>query len=162
MSSDAIFGHGGDLGSLQMAARAFALFFVTLVLIRIGGMRAFGRHSSFDTAIVITLGAVMSRAVVGASPMAGTIAASTTLVVVHRVVAMITVRSKFLERIVKGRAKPLYRDGALDLDAMNRAGISRADLEEAVRRRARQPALESVSEVDLESSGELSVIDHKR
>lgn len=153
-----LFGHGTVLEPWQMAARAFVLFFVTLALIRIGGMRAFGRHSSFDTAIVITLGAVMSRAVVGASPVDGTIAACTVLVVVHRILAMSTARWRLLERIVKGSSRPLYRDGHLDTHAMNSAGISRADLEEAVRRHALQPGLEHVREVDLESSGELSVI----
>lgn len=49
------FGEGRDLDTLQMAARAFVLFFVMLVLVHVAGMRAFGRKHSFGTIIVITL-----------------------------------------------------------------------------------------------------------
>ena len=33
-----LFGEGKDLNTLQMASRAFVLFFITLILIRLAGM----------------------------------------------------------------------------------------------------------------------------
>jgi len=66
MSWEQLFGAGRELDALQMSARAFVLFFLMLVLVRVAGRRAFGRKSSFDTIIVITLGALLSRVVVGA------------------------------------------------------------------------------------------------
>jgi uncharacterized membrane protein YcaP (DUF421 family) len=88
----ALFGTGDHLDTLQMANRAFVLFWITLVLIRLAGMRAFGRKSSFDSSIVIMLGAVLSRAVTGASAFGPTVGAATVLVVIHRVVAMVAAR----------------------------------------------------------------------
>jgi len=154
-----IFGVGRDLDALQMAARAFALFFLMLVLVRATGMRAFGRKSSFDTIIVITLGAVLSRVIVGVSPALPTIAGAIVLVALHRVVAMVTAAVPALERLVKGRHRVLYRGGVFDLRAMHRAGISRADLEEAVRSRARRLRMSDVLEIHLESSGDLTVVE---
>ncbi|SAL84773.1 hypothetical protein AWB74_07058 [Caballeronia arvi] len=50
-----IFGEGRDLNSLQMTARAVAVFFGALVLIRIAGRRSFGQRSPFDYVVAILL-----------------------------------------------------------------------------------------------------------
>jgi len=154
-----IFGTGPELDALQMSARAFVLFFLMLILIRATGMRAFGRKSSFDTIIVITLGALLSRVVVGVSPALPVIAASTVLCVLHRAIAMLTAFAPSIERLLKGKQRVIYRGGVFDLDAMHRAGISRADVEEAVRSHANRLKLADVLEVHLESSGDLSVVE---
>ena len=159
MTLEQIFGEGRDLAASQMAARAFVLFFLMLVLVRVAGMRAFGRKSSFDTIIVITLGALLSRVVVGASAAIPTVISALVLVVLHRLVAVLTSTVPIFERLVKGKHTVLYRGGILDLDAMHRAGISRADLEEAVRTKANRMKLSDVLEIHLESSGDLSVVD---
>jgi uncharacterized membrane protein YcaP (DUF421 family) len=61
-------GEGEKLTVLQMSVRAFVMFIITLVLIRFAGLRTFAKQSSFDNIIVIMLGAVLARGVVGASP----------------------------------------------------------------------------------------------
>ncbi|HEY5950593.1 MAG TPA: YetF domain-containing protein [Kofleriaceae bacterium] len=159
MSLEQLFGVGRDLDTLQMAARAFVLFFVMLVLVHVAGMRAFGRKSSFDTIIVITLGALVSRIVVGVSPAIPTLIGAGVLVVLHRLVAILTSTVPALERLLKGGSTVLYRGGIFDLKAMHRAGISRADLEEAVRSKANRLRLTDVLEIHLESSGDLSVVE---
>jgi uncharacterized membrane protein YcaP (DUF421 family) len=159
MSLQHLFGEGRDLDALQMAARAFVLFFVLLVFVRVAGMRAFGRKSSFDTIIVITLGALLSRVVVGVSPAVPTVAAGGVLVVLHRLIAVATALVPALDRFVKGESTLVYRGGVLDLEAMHRAGISRADLEEAVRAKANRLRLTDVLEIRLESNGDLSVVE---
>ena len=159
MSLQQLFGEGRDLDSLQMGARAFVLFFVLLVLIRIAGMRSFGRKSSFDSIIVISLGALLSRVIVGVSDAIPTVVASTVLVVLHRLIAVATATMPTLERFLKGSDMVLYRGGIFDVTAMRRAGISRADLEEAVRTKAQRLRLSDVLEIHLESSGDLGVVE---
>lgn len=154
-----VFGHGGDLGPFQMGTRAFVMFFVAIALIRIGGMRTFGRKSSLDSVVVIVLGSVLSRPIVGASPMFPAIIASLVLVVVHRIIAYTTASSPWLDRLIKGNSVVLYDHGTLDTSAMRRAGISHNDLVEAVHRHAHKPGLEHVAQVFVEASGELSIID---
>ena len=157
---DTVFGHGKDLNALQMSCRAFVLFFVALVLVRICGMRAFGRKSSFDTVILVGLGAVITRAIYGASPAVPIVCASAVLVIVHRVVAMITARSSLAERIVKGETQVVYRHGEMNEKVMHRSGISPTDLDEAVRSNAQTVSKHDIDEICLETSGELTVIEH--
>lgn len=153
-----LFGSGEHLDAFQMGGRAFVAFFLVIALCRMTGMRAFGRKSSFDSVIVITLGAVLSRAVVAASPVVPTVTACVVLCVLHRILAIITVRSHAIEKLVKGKSEVLYSGGNFDRETMHRTGISRADIEEAVRRHAMDTSMKHVREVRLEASGELSVI----
>ena len=155
---DTVFGHGKDLNALQMGCRALVLFFVALVLVRIAGMRAFGRRSSVDTVIIVGLGAVMTRAIYGASPAIPIIVASTVLVVLHRVVGMITSVWPRLERLVKGRAQVVFHDGHMNDKILHRTGISPADLDEAARSKARAASKQDVREIHLEADGELTVL----
>jgi len=153
-----VFGDGNNLDALQMSARAVVLFLMMLVLIRIAGMRSFGRKSSFDTIVVVMFGAVLSRALTGSSPFWPTVAGATVLVVIHRIVATVTTRWRWLERAIKGDHSCLYRDGMLFERDMTFHGISVADLDEATRRRLNAPDHRAAHEIYLESSGELSVI----
>ena len=78
-----LFGQGFNLNILQMTLRAIVIFFIALVLIRYTGMRMFGIKSAFDICVTIIYGAVLARAIVGASPFIPTIVASSSLVIVH-------------------------------------------------------------------------------
>src|SRR5689334_16617561 len=93
-----IFGTGKDLTFHQMCARAFVTFFITLVLIRLAGMRSIGKRTAFDTVITIMLGAVLSRVIVGVSAFFPTLGASIVLVLVHRLVAWISINHEGIER----------------------------------------------------------------
>lgn len=57
---------------------------------------------------------------------------------------------------IDGKSHWIYRGGVFDLPLMRRAGITRADIDEAVHKTA--ATLRDVREVRLEASGELSVI----
>ena len=61
MDINELFGNGQNLTALQMGVRAFIMFFIALALIRIGGMRIFGKKTAFDNILVIMLGAVLAR-----------------------------------------------------------------------------------------------------
>src|ERR1700748_454064 len=78
-----VFGTGKDLTSLQMVCRAVLAFALTLIMIRIAGIRTFGKRSAFDNVIVIMLGSIFSRVVVGASPFIPTTLACLAFVLVH-------------------------------------------------------------------------------
>lgn len=153
-----LFGTGENLASGQMALRAFAMFFVALILIRISGMRSFGSKSAFDNIIVIMLGAILSRAVVGASALGPTICAGISLCITHRVLAMLSARFHTLSDLLKGKDRVLYKDGELYRDNMMKADISKGDLEEGVRLAGNASSFEKIKEVRMERSGQISVV----
>lgn len=153
-----LFGQGQNLTSLQMSLRAIVIFFIALILLRYTGMRVFGIKSAFDTCVMIMLGAVLSRAVVGASPFIATVAASAALVVVHRLIARISVSNQFLSHLVKGKPLSLYKDGILNDKNLKRCALSYGDVIEEVRISMSQNNLDNIEEIFMERTGKISVI----
>jgi uncharacterized membrane protein YcaP (DUF421 family) len=153
-----LFGQGQNLTSLQMSLRAIVIFFIALILIRYTGMRVFGIKSAFDTCIMIMLGAVLSRAVVGASPFIPTIVASAALVVVHKLIARISVGNQFISHLVKGKPLSLYKDGILNDKNLTRCALSYGDVIEEVRITMSQNNLDNIDEIFMERTGKISVI----
>ena len=153
-----LFGSGEQLNMLQMSMRSFTMFFIMLILIRIAGMRTFAKNSSFDLIIQIMLGAVLARGVVGASPFWSTVAASVIMVVLHRFIAWLSVRSKKIERIIKGSYIKLYNNGALISNNLERTGMSENDLHESLRLETKKLTLAQIDTAYLETNGRISFI----
>ncbi len=153
-----IFGQGHDLNSLQMVCRSILAFIMTLLLIRIAGIRTFGKHSAFDNVIIIMLGSIFSRVVVGASPFLPTTLACLAFVMVHWLLGWISLRNDTIGAIVKGEKASLYNNGIQNKSNMRRAGVSEKDLLESVRLRINTDSLDQVKEIIIERNGEMSVI----
>jgi uncharacterized membrane protein YcaP (DUF421 family) len=156
-----IFGEGKDLTWFQMSSRSIVIFFIALVLIRIAGIRTFGKKSALDNVIIIMLGSILSRAVVGASPFVPTVVACLAFVLVHWVLAWLSLYSDAVGRFVKGEKHSLYAGGRLNEKNMRRSRISDKDLEEGLRLKINDDSLEEVEEIFIERNGEISVIKKK-
>lgn len=154
----AIFGEGPELDPWQMVARAVAIFVITLVLIRISGRRSFGQRSPFDACTTVLLGAILSRAVVGASPFLAAVAASAALVAMHRLVALANLRWPAFERLVNGTERELIRDGVRNPHEMRAALISENDLKEAIRKSFGEDSLAKVRRAVLERDGAITIV----
>ena len=128
-----LFGSGTDLSALQMADRAFAVFALTFLMLRVSGRRSLGQHRAFDGCATVLLGSVLSRAVVGASAFWPTMAAGLAIVVAHRSISWLSARSPSFERFIAGDKRELVVDGARDHGSMRAGLISDRDLDEAVR-----------------------------
>ncbi|MFA6085190.1 DUF421 domain-containing protein [Mucilaginibacter sp.] len=153
-----IFGEGKDLTILQMSARAFIVYFIALALIHIAGKRTFGKKSAFDNTIAIILGAVLSRAIVGASPFLSTIIGSLVLVLIHRLLRMIILHSKTIGKLLKGEKIPLYQNGAVNEINLRKCLMTHDDLMSDVRLKANDNNLENICEIYMENSGQVSVV----
>ncbi|MDT3403247.1 DUF421 domain-containing protein [Mucilaginibacter terrae] len=152
------FGSGQDLAMLQMCIRAVVVFFMALIMVRISGRRTFGKRTAFDNTLVIILGAVLSRAIVGASPFWATICSGFLLVVLHRLLAYACIKSSFLDRHLKGMSMPLYQNGKLNKHNLTRSLLTERDIMSDVRSKGNATKLEEVHEIYMESNGEVSVI----
>ncbi|GGH04986.1 DUF421 domain-containing protein [Mucilaginibacter phyllosphaerae] len=153
-----IFGEGKDLTLLQMSARALVVYFIALVLIHISGKRTFGKKSAFDTTITIILGAILSRAVAGASPFLATVAACLLLVLIHRLLEWLILGSKGFSKVLKGEKILLYGDGSIKRQNLRKCLMTEDDLMSDVRLKANEGTLENIKEVYMENTGELSVV----
>ena len=151
-------GEGEKLTVLQMSIRAFFMFIIMLVLLRIAGMRTFGKKSTFDNIIAIMLGAVLARGVVGASPYWACIGAALVMVLLHRFVAWLSVKSRKFEQLVKGNNVKLYENECLLEDNLKKSGMSEFDLRESLRLEAKSFTLSGIDTAFLETNGRISFI----
>jgi uncharacterized membrane protein YcaP (DUF421 family) len=158
MEWDVLFGSGEDLTPLQMGFRAFLMFFITLILIRIAGMRIFGKQTAFDSILVIMLGAVLARGVVGASPFISAVAAAAVMVAIHKILAILAMKYAWVGKIVKGIHRSLYKNGEVNKANMQQSAISKDDLLESVRLTINKETLDEVKEIKIEKNGQLSII----
>jgi uncharacterized membrane protein YcaP (DUF421 family) len=158
---ESLFGLDGEkLLPGQMAARATLVFFVSLMFVRIAGLRALGKASAFDHLTALMLGAIMGRSVVSAEQsFFGSLLAALVIMVLHRILARITFASHAAGRFLKGAPVPLVRDGVKLHHNMKRTCITEADIEEEQRSCGKHPSLGRVKEAFLERSGKISVLD---
>jgi uncharacterized membrane protein YcaP (DUF421 family) len=159
MDLHSLFGSGEHLTALQMGVRSFIMFFIALALIRIGGMRIFGKKTAFDNILVIMLGAILARGVVGASPFFSTVAAAAVMVIVHKILALLALKYIWVGKIVKGIHRSLYKNGEMNTRNMRIATISKDDLMEGVRLQINSNSLEDVKEAYIEKNGQVSIIE---
>ena len=147
----------GTASIAQFCARAVILFVYGLLCIRIAGRRTFSDLSPLDIIVSIVVGSNISRTMTGRAPFEPTLAATLVLVLLHRLVAMTTVRSNLLSLFAKGQPAVLIRDGKVFRKAMLRHGISEQDLMEGLR----MEQVEKISDVALatmERGGKISVV----
>jgi uncharacterized membrane protein YcaP (DUF421 family) len=153
--------NAGELNEYQMAARAFVAFFVSLILIKVSGLRTFGKQSAFDNMTSLMLGAIMGRAVVTTQSFLGSILAALIIMLLHRLLAWISFHSKIAGRIIKNQNIILIKDGQKYFDNMSRVHITEEDILEAARHDANISTMDEVKEVYLERSGYISIVKKK-
>jgi uncharacterized membrane protein YcaP (DUF421 family) len=76
----------------------------------------------------------------------------------HRLIAWITVRSRKLEKVIKGSYIKLYQDGALIDNNLEKTGMSENDLHESLRLEAKKMTLSEIDTAFLETNGRISFI----
>lgn len=153
-----IFSHETELTALEMALRAIAVFIIAYALIRIAGRRSFGIRTPIDNIVVILLGAILSRAVVGSSPFIPIIFASFVLCVLHRVFGWLFTHYNNIGRIVEGDKITLYENGKFLEENMRRGLVREEDIMQGVRKSILQDNIDGIDKIYLEHNGEISLI----
>lgn len=153
-----LFGEGENQTALQMSARAVVVFIITLILLRIAGRRSFGMKSPFDNIIVILLGAILSRAVVGASEFVPTIASATVIAVLHRLGAWLGALNLRFGALIKGQKIVLFEKGKLKYENMRRALVSESDLYASLRNDMHEESFEKIESAYMENNGQISFV----
>ena len=134
------------------------MFLICLALIRFSGRRSFGIHTPFDNVLSILLGAILSRAVTGASPFIATVASGAALVAIHRLFAWLGVYSRFFGRLVKGESIVIFENGKLVRENMNACCITEKDIKEGMREVANIDSYDQVERIYAERNGKISVV----
>ncbi|MEZ2335322.1 DUF421 domain-containing protein [Mucilaginibacter sp. RCC_168] len=151
-----IFGEGKDLNTLQMSSRGIVVFFIALVLIRISGRRSFGVRTPLDNIVTISLGAVLSRAIVGASAFVPVIITCFVIVLLHRIFGWLIVHHRKFGRFIEGDKIPLFQEGKFMKDNLDKALVCEEDIMQGVRKSALTEDLGQIEKVYMERNGDIS------
>jgi uncharacterized membrane protein YcaP (DUF421 family) len=147
-----------EIGLLETAARAAVMFTILLTIIRIAGMRPFGKETPLDILLTILLGSVAARGIIGATPFFSSVAGCIVLVGIHRLLARITFFSQQVGKQVKGEPKLLYKNGSFIQEHMKHTNITENDIMEELRASLHMNSLSGISEIYFERTGQISFI----
>jgi uncharacterized membrane protein YcaP (DUF421 family) len=147
----------GSADTLQLSVRAVLLLLFGIACIRIAGRRTFARASPLDIIVAIVVGSNISRIMTGRAAFWPSLAATLVLVVLHRLLAMGSLRWHWIGRLLKGEPAIILRDGRPDRAVMDRHGVTDADLLESLRlKQVERP--DQVALATIERGGQISVV----
>jgi uncharacterized membrane protein YcaP (DUF421 family) len=141
-----------------MSSRGVVMFFIALALIRVSGRRSFGVRTPLDNIITISLGAIMSRAVVGASDFVPVVVCCLVIALLHRLFGWLIANSKPFGRFIEGQKILLFDKGRFLEDHMKKALICKEDLMQGVRKSALTEDMDKIEKVYMERNGDISAI----
>lgn len=146
-----------EIGFGQAAARAAVMYLALIVILRSGKKRALGGATVFDVVLVIVLGSIGARAIVGDAPFFPSMLALVVLAILHWLFARMARDSPLISHWIKGGSSLLIKDGHVDWAVLKREHMSRDDLDQDLRER-KVASVSQVAEARLERNGKLSVI----
>jgi uncharacterized membrane protein YcaP (DUF421 family) len=153
-----LFGEGKELTALQMSMRGIVIFVIALLLIRISGRRSFGLSAPFDNIITILLGAVLSRAVVGASPFWPVVVCCLVIVLLHRLLGLLVSKSERFASLIEGNKMLLFDKGHFIEKNLKKAQVCKEDILQGVRESALTDDPEKIDRIYIERSGTISAL----
>jgi len=156
-----LFGQGKNLSALQMTDRGIIVFVIAFILIRISGRRSFGVRTPLDNIIAVTLGATLSRTIVGASPFVAVIVTCFAIVLLHRGFGWLISRSDRFARFVEGNKILLFSDGKFNQRNMKRALLCKEDILQGIRKSALTDDMDKIESCYIERNGEISALKKK-
>jgi len=142
----------------EIVLRGTVVYFVLLLLLRLAGKRAVGQFTPFDLLVLVLLGdALQGSMIAGDDSLQGGIILTVTLVGWNRLTGWATSRSRWLERMVEGKAVVLARNGHIYGDALERCDLNIDDFQEAMRN-ADCGSISKVRLAMLEKDGKISIV----
>ncbi|ROU00239.1 DUF421 domain-containing protein [Histidinibacterium lentulum] len=130
-----------------------------VLILRASGKRTLAKLNAFDLVVTVALGSTLASILLSETvALSEGVAAIATLVACQYAVALASVRSRRLARLVRSEPELLLRGGEICPGALHRARVSEADLRAVLRTEGvADPG--DVAAVILESDGTFSVIE---
>ena len=147
-----------DLTIPQITVRAIFVFLVWLAIVRMADRRLLGKYSAFDVVLAVMLGSVLSRAINGAAPLWGTLAAAAVLVAMHWVLSFLSFHWHAFGHAIKGLPRTLIVDGKVYERELRKNLITNHDLCEMLRLQGRIADPSEAKLATLERNGQISAM----
>lgn len=153
-----LFGINEEISILEIIVRSVIMFLLTFLIVRLTGMRNFRKNSPFDMVITFLIGGVLSRGVVGASPLFATLFSVLALILLQKLFYKLSFESSWFEKRMKGQRLLVYKDGKFVKENMQKADITTLEIFEDLRVQQHTESLAGIFEIYVEKTGEVSFI----
>ncbi|MBV8161600.1 MAG: DUF421 domain-containing protein [Acidimicrobiia bacterium] len=146
------------MGLVLVAAHTAAIFAFLIVALRTFGRGALPQLRVADLAVILLLGSAIETAMVaGDTSLAAGLVSAGTLLALNALLGRVLFRSPRLRHLIGGAPLLLVHDGRVLPGHLRRAGMSVADLDEALRERG-ECAVADLREAVLEPDGSVNVV----
>ena len=145
----------------EFVLRAVVVYFILLLMLRLSGKRTVGQFTPFDLLVVVLLGTAVQNSLIGEDySLLGGLLLAATLIACNWLVAMVTARSRRIDRLVEGSPVLLARDGVLFERVLRDQHLRTSDVEEALRENGVRD-ISGAALVTLEVDGAITVVPRK-
>ena len=153
-----VFDHPSWHGSGVIALKTLVVYAFLVLGLRLLGKRELGQMSIYDVVLIIILGNAVQNAMINSdNTLGGGVVAATVLLAANRLLNVVLSRSARAERLLVGEPVLLVSDGHILAEPMRRQGVTREQLDAALREHGLD-GLDTVHSVILEVDGTMSVI----
>ena len=158
MTNMDILGQHDNLSVAQMALRSALVFCIGYILLRIGGWKIFGKKSALDYVIIIVMGSILAKIIIGDTAFFPGTMACLVMVLLSRCISGLCARYKGFSHLIEGRPLILYGEGRVFWENMIAASVSYKHLMQSLRLEMNTEDLQDIEVAQLESSGRISFI----
>lgn len=141
---------------LVQAAKAAAYYVALIVLVRLAGKRFAGQTTTFDLLVLITLGVVIQSAALAEGAVNAAVFVLTVFGL-HLLNGWACARSPRMRHLLRGRPRPLVRDGRVLERALALEGITHGELLAGLRKLG-YAHVDEVRLAVLEETGHISAV----
>jgi uncharacterized membrane protein YcaP (DUF421 family) len=141
---------------LWQVGKAAAYYTGLLVLVRAAGKRMAGQTTTFDLIVLITLGVVMQSTALQQG-FWNALVFVVTVFTLHRANAALCAHSTWARHAIRGKPRPLIRDGRIIERALALEGVTHAELLAGLRKLGYERP-EAVKLAMLEETGHISAV----
>lgn len=146
----------------EFVLRGVVVYVFLLVFLRLTGKRQTGQYAPFDLVLLLILSnAVQNSMNAGDNSLVGGLISAATLIGCHVVLAQLTFRFAWMERLIDGSPQVLVQQGQVNADLMRQELLSKDDLEAALRASGCLH-LHEVERATIETNGQITVVLRRR
>jgi uncharacterized membrane protein YcaP (DUF421 family) len=148
----------GWYGLIRVVLVGASAYFALVLMLRISGKRTLSKMNAFDFVVTVALGSTLATVLLSKDvPLAEGALALALLILLQYLITSMSVRSPFVDRIVKSDPVLLLRRGKFLSSPMREARVTEGEILAAIRNHG-EPVVEKIEAVVLETDGSFSVL----
>lgn len=150
-----------EISVLEKIVRPLIVYVFLLVAFRVAGKRQLGEMTPFDLIVLLTISNLLQNAMIGAdNSLTGGLIGAITILVANYVLAYLTFKFPWLDRLVEGDATLLIDNGKVLWKNLEKELLSENDLRQVLARSGIdfETDLKTLKRVEIDPDGQIAIL----